>query len=187
MTARCGVCSSEHRAEIEDCLIQGLTFRTIAARYQVPRQSIHNHKQDHMPAELLRAWQAERRLSEVLDVPARMHEEWLLTEVLLDHATDPLSTGRRSLDGVDKGFVIQLLRLRFKYFDILLRVLGALPEPQVVNPMMVPAFRDFLGRLDALIGDDLELRIRLSTLLAPDVRRHGDSGEDEQPTALTQD
>jgi hypothetical protein len=170
--APCKVCNSPNKLDIETALIEGIPERTIMVRFGVHHDAVRRHKQHHMAADILEAYRVQRRLTEVMDVPDKMHAEWALLEELLDRTLEPLGTmpPTEAMMMIDKQFLGRLLGLRHKYFVTMLQVLGEMPESTVLNIMVGTQWAAMLKKLDDRIGDDEELRKRLSAILAPDIR-----------------
>lgn len=62
MTRRCTVCAHPERREIDKALVAAqLPYRNIAERYAVSPQALLRHKADHLLAEIVANWQAERQ------------------------------------------------------------------------------------------------------------------------------
>ena len=58
MPRLCLVCSHPERAEIDRCLIEGVSFRIVSKRFTVSVASIQRHNKDHIPARIAQAKQA---------------------------------------------------------------------------------------------------------------------------------
>ena len=55
MPRTCLVCSSPRRPEIDAALLSGTSYRSIAQHFHAPPASVFRHKQDHLPALLVKA------------------------------------------------------------------------------------------------------------------------------------
>lgn len=60
MTRTCTVCGHPERQAIDKALVAQEPYRTIADRYGLSHQALIRHKADHVLADILTAWQAER-------------------------------------------------------------------------------------------------------------------------------
>jgi hypothetical protein len=56
----CTICTHENRAALERALIEGETLRTIADRFSVSKTALVRHKDNHLPAHLMKAKEAAR-------------------------------------------------------------------------------------------------------------------------------
>lgn len=63
MAARCTVCASPHRYEIDAALVQGASRRGLADRYGLGRMSMNRHAEGHVPALMATVASAVERLS----------------------------------------------------------------------------------------------------------------------------
>lgn len=62
MSRTCTVCAHQERHAIDTALVAATDpYRTIADRYGLSHQALIRHKADHLLAEIVAAWQAERQ------------------------------------------------------------------------------------------------------------------------------
>lgn len=171
---RCGVCVSENRAKIEDAIIAQWATRNIATKYGVAVNSILHHTHHHIPADMLKAYQQLRRMDEVIGIPDKMAADWEHLEQMLDLIIRPISMDAveakeagltLGLENVDMDAWYKVMRLRFKFFDMMLRVMGALPQEQVVNIVTQGPYRAIMDDLRKQLGEGTELKARLGQFL----------------------
>jgi len=55
----CSICTHQERQAIDRALVAGTAFRDIAGRFNVSRSALHRHKNNHIPAALAMAKEAE--------------------------------------------------------------------------------------------------------------------------------
>ena len=90
MPRRCTVCDHPERHSVDDVLITGAPYRSVAKRFELSESAVYRHKTEHLPAHLLKA----REVEEV----ARADD--LLEEVrhLQGHALDILERAEKAGD-----------------------------------------------------------------------------------------
>ncbi len=71
MPRLCLVCSHPQRAEIDRCLVEGVSFRIVSKRYSVSVASIQRHNKDHVPTHVAKA-QAAREVADADDLLAQI-------------------------------------------------------------------------------------------------------------------
>ncbi len=54
----CSVCGHEKRAEINEALLAGEPYRSIAKRYEASESAVYRHKLEHLPVTLTKAQEA---------------------------------------------------------------------------------------------------------------------------------
>ncbi len=59
MARTCSICTHKKRQAIDRALVAGTAFRDIAGRFNVSRSALHRHKNNHIPAALTKAKEAE--------------------------------------------------------------------------------------------------------------------------------
>jgi FixJ family two-component response regulator len=59
MPRRCTVCDHHKRHSIDEALIRGAPYRSIAKRFELSESSVYRHKTEHLPAQLLKAREVE--------------------------------------------------------------------------------------------------------------------------------
>ncbi len=59
MARTCTICRHEKRADIDKALIARMPFRNIAGQHKVSKSALVRHLDDHIPAALLKAKDAE--------------------------------------------------------------------------------------------------------------------------------
>ena len=69
MPRRCTVCGHLERHGIDEALVSGAPYRSVAKRFGLSESSAYRHKVDHLPAHLLKAREAEEtaRADDLLD------------------------------------------------------------------------------------------------------------------------
>ena len=59
MPRRCTVCDHTERHAIDESLVSGAPYRSVAKRFALSESSVYRHKIDHLPTHLLRARKVE--------------------------------------------------------------------------------------------------------------------------------
>src|SRR5215208_1947738 len=59
MSRRCTVCDHPKRHSLDEALVTGAPYRSVAKRFELSESSVYRHKTDHLPAHLLMARQVE--------------------------------------------------------------------------------------------------------------------------------
>src|SRR5215216_1914980 len=59
MPRRCTVCDHPERHSIDEALVIGAPYRSVAKRFDLSESAVYRHKTEHLPAQLLRAREAE--------------------------------------------------------------------------------------------------------------------------------
>jgi hypothetical protein len=59
MPRRCTVCDHPQRYSIDETLVTGAPYRSVAKRFDLSESSVYRHKTEHLPAHLLKARQVE--------------------------------------------------------------------------------------------------------------------------------
>src|SRR5215211_7078544 len=87
MPRRCTVCDHSERHSIDEALVSGAPYRSVAKRFELSESAVYCHKTEHLPAHLLKA----REVEEVA------HADDLLDQVrnLQMHALDILARAEK--------------------------------------------------------------------------------------------
>jgi hypothetical protein len=90
MPRRCTVCDHPESHSIDEALVTGAPYRTVAKRFVLSESAVYRHKTEHLPAHLLKA----REVEEVAKA------ENLLEQVrhLQTHALDILERAEKAGD-----------------------------------------------------------------------------------------
>ena len=59
MPRRCTVCDHLERHSIDQVLVTGAPYRSVAKRFELSESSVYRHKTEHLPAHLLKAREVE--------------------------------------------------------------------------------------------------------------------------------
>jgi transposase-like protein len=59
MPRRCTACDHPERHSIDEALVTGAPYRSVAKRFGLSESAVYRHKVEHLPAHLLRAREAE--------------------------------------------------------------------------------------------------------------------------------
>src|SRR5829696_7179067 len=59
MPRRCTVCDHPERHSIDEALVSGASYRSVAKRFGLSESAVYRHKTEHLPAHLVKAKEAE--------------------------------------------------------------------------------------------------------------------------------
>jgi hypothetical protein len=122
MPRRCTVCDHPQRHGIDEALVSGAPYRSVAKRFGLSDSAVYRHKAEHLPAHLLKA----REIEEVA------HADDLLEQVkyLQTHALDILERAEKTGDLRTALAAISQARGNL---ELLGKLAGKLDERPVVN------------------------------------------------------
>jgi hypothetical protein len=148
MPRRCTVCDHPKSHSIDEALVTGVPYRSVAKRFRLSESAVYRHKIEHLPAHLLKA----RKADEV----ARADD--LLEQVrhLQAHALDILERAEKAGDLRTALAAISQARGNL---ELLGKLAGELDERPVVNLNVSPEW--------------LELRAVIVGALEPHPAAHG--------------
>ena len=127
MPRRCTVCDHRKRHSIDEALVTGAPYRSVAKRFGLSESAVYRHKTEHLPAHLLKAREVEEA--------ARADD--LLEQVrhLQAHALDILARAEKAGDLRTALAAISQARGNL---ELLGRLAGELDERPVVNLTVSP-------------------------------------------------
>jgi transposase-like protein len=69
MPRRCTVCDHSQKHSIDEALVTGIPYRSVAKRFGLSESAVYRHKTEHLPAHLLKAREVEEaaRADDLLD------------------------------------------------------------------------------------------------------------------------
>jgi hypothetical protein len=122
MPRRCTVCDHHEGHRIDDALVRGAPYRSVAKRFELSESAVYRHKSEHLPAHLLKA----REVEEVA------HADDLLEQVrnLQGHALDILERAEKA--GDLRTALVAISQARGN-LELLGKLAGELDERPVVN------------------------------------------------------
>jgi hypothetical protein len=127
MPRRCTVCDRPERHSIDEALVSGAPYRSVAKRFRLSESAVYRHKTEHLPAHLLKA----REVEEVAQA------DDLLEQVrhLQAHALDILECAEKTGDLRTALAAISQARGNL---ELLGKLAGELDERPVVNLNLSP-------------------------------------------------
>jgi len=127
MPRRCTVCDHPKRHGIDEALVTGAPYRSVAKRFELSESAVYRHKTEHLPAHLSKAREAEEA--------ARADD--LLEQVrhLQAHALDILECAEKAGDLRTALAAISQARGNL---ELLGKLAGDLDERPVVNVLLSP-------------------------------------------------
>ena len=148
MPRRCTVCDHPERHSIDEALVTGAPYRSVAKRFALSESAVYRHKTEHLPAYLLKA-------KEVEEV-ARADNLLEQVRSLQVHALDILEHAEKTGDLRTALAAISQARGNL---ELLGKLAGELDERPVVNLNVAPEW--------------LELRAVIVGALEPHPAAHG--------------
>jgi transposase-like protein len=127
MPRRCTVCDHPKRHGIDQALVTGAPYRSVARRFGLSESSVYRHKTEHLPAHLLKA----------REVEVVAHADDLLEQVrhLQTHALDILE---RAEEAGDLRTALAAISQARGNLELLGKLAGELDERPVVNLNVSP-------------------------------------------------
>jgi transposase-like protein len=147
MPRRCTVCNHPEKHSIDEALVTGGPYRSVAKRFGLSESSVYRHKTEHLPAHLLKAREAEdaARADDLLDQVRHLQT----------HALDILERAEKAGDLRTALAAISQARGNL---ELLGKLAGELDERSVVNLNISPEW--------------LELRAMIVGVLEPHPAAH---------------
>jgi transposase len=71
MPRRCTVCDHSEKHGIDEALVSGAPYRSVAKRFELSESAVYRHKTEHLPAHLLKAKEVEVAARERASRPSR--------------------------------------------------------------------------------------------------------------------
>jgi transposase-like protein len=138
MPRRCTVCDHPQRHGIDEALVTGAPYRSVAKRFGLSESAVYRHKTEHLPAHLLKA----------RDVEEAARADDLLEQVrdLQSHALDILERAEKAGDLRTALAAISQARGNL---ELLGKLAGELDERPVVNLHLSP---EWLGLRAVIVG-----------------------------------
>ena len=127
MPRRCTVCAHLQRQDIDELLVSGAPYRSVAKRFGLSESAVYRHKTEHLPAHLSKAKEAEEaaRADDLLDQVRHLQT----------HALDILERAEKSGDLRTALAAISQARGNL---ELLGKLAGQLDERPVVNINISP-------------------------------------------------
>jgi transposase-like protein len=142
MPRRCTVCDHLKRQSIDEALVTGAPYRSVAKRFGLSESSVYRHKIEHLPAHLLKAREAEEVAT----------ADDLLDQVrnLQAHSLDILERAEKA---GDLRIALAAISQARGNLELLGKLAGALDERPITNVLISPEW--------------LELRTVIASALEP--------------------
>jgi hypothetical protein len=142
MPRRCTVCDHPERHGIDEVLVAGAPYRSVAERFRLSESAVYRHKTEHLPAHLLKA----RDIEDITRADDLLHQ----VRNLQAHALDILERAEKSGDLRTALAAISQARGNL---ELLGKLAGQLDERPVVNLNVSPEWMELraviVGALDA--------------------------------------
>jgi hypothetical protein len=127
MPRRCTVCDHPERHGIDEALVTGAPYRSVAKRFELSESAVYRHKSDHLPAHLLKAREAEE-VAKADDLLEQVRD-------LQGHALDILERAEKAGDLRTALAAISQARGNL---ELLAKLLGELDERPMLNLNISP-------------------------------------------------
>jgi len=127
MPRRCTVCDHPKKHSIDEALVSGTPYRSVAKRFELSDSAVYRHKTEHLPAHLLKAREVEEaaRADDLLDQVRNLQT----------HALDILERAEKAGDLRTALAAISQARGNL---ELLGKLAGELDERPVVNVLLSP-------------------------------------------------
>jgi hypothetical protein len=132
MPRRCTVCDYPESHSIDEALVSGTPYRSVAKRFELSESAVYRHKTEHLPAHLLKAREVEEvaRADDLLDQVRHLQA----------HALDILE---RAEKGGDLRTALAAISQARGNLELLGKLAGELDERPVVNLNVSPEWLEF--------------------------------------------
>jgi len=127
MPRSCTICQHQERAAINAALLTGTALRDIAGQFGVSKSSLDRHKEEHMPAALVKAQEVEE-VRQALDIVAQL-------KAINDAALTVLGEARRSGNG---ELALKAIDRIQRQIELQAKLLGELDERPQINVLVSP-------------------------------------------------
>lgn len=141
----CHTCDHDRRAEIELRLASGTPIRTIAAKYELSRDSLYGHKRNHMPTELIQQLQATGRRTSAADLDQlkQTESEGLLGNLVHERARQQRLADKAELID-DFANATRASVAALKSSELIAKLLGDIETGnRTINVMLSPEYHAF--------------------------------------------
>jgi len=129
MPRKCTICEHKHRKKIDKALVDGVSYRDIAGRFNVSRTTLSRHKKEHLPRNLARGKKA---------------KEAAEADGLLDHAKGLLDKANEILAKTEKKkdwpTALKAIREARGVLELLAKLEGQIREGIQVNVLLQPSW-----------------------------------------------
>jgi hypothetical protein len=134
MPRRCTVCDHPERHSIDEALVTGAPYRSVAKRFERSESAVYRHKTEHLPAHLLKAKEVEEaaRADDLLDQVRNLQA----------HALDILERAEKAGDLRTALAAISQTRGNL---ELLGKLAGEIDERPVVNLNVSPEWLELRG------------------------------------------
>ena len=134
MPRRCTVCDHPERHSIDEALVTGAPYRSVAKRFGLSESAVYRHKTEHLPAHLLKAKEVEEvaRADDLLDQVRNLQA----------HALDILERAEKAGDLRTALAAISQARGNL---ELLGKLAGEIDERPVVNLNVSPEWLELRG------------------------------------------
>ena len=154
MPRSCSICTHDRRAEIDRALLERRPFRDIACQFSVGRMAALRHHDDHLPAELARAREAQE-VAQADDLLAQVRALRSKAMALLLKA-EAQGDLRTALAGIREARAC---------LELLLEVEGELDRRPTVNLLVLPEWQAVRSALLAALAPYPEARTAVAERL----------------------
>jgi len=151
---KCSICEHPQAEEINTALLNGVSLRNIAERYSVSKTALHRHKESHLPADLVKAKEAQEvaKADSLLDQVAELRDKALAILAKAEQAGDL----RTALQGIKEARGC---------LELLAKLQGELQERTTVNVLINPQWLSLRTVILQTLEPYPEARLRLAEAL----------------------
>jgi transposase-like protein len=147
MPRRCTVCDHPESHSIDEALVSGASYRSVAKQFELSESAVYRHKTEHLPAQLLKAREVEEatRADDLLDQVRHLQA----------HALDILERAEKAGDLRTALAAISQARGNL---ELLGKLAGELDDRPVVNLSVSPEWLELRAVIVGALEPHTEAR-----------------------------
>jgi len=154
MPRTCSICAHPERDAIDKALVAEVPLRTIADRWSVSKSALIRHKEDHLPATMVKA-KAVEDVAHAIDVVRQLR-------TINGAALHVLKDARESRDG---NLALKAIDRIQRQIELQAKLLGELDERPVINLLITTEWLTVRTALLAALAAYPEARVAVAERL----------------------
>jgi len=162
MPRTCTICGHRKRPDINKALVERRAFRAIARQFNVSKDALVRHFDDHLPSSLVKAQEA----AEAAQADA------LLAQVV-DLRGKALSVLEQAESAGDLKTALTAIRETRGCVELLAKLAGQLKDSPTINVVLMPEWRELQAAILRALAPHGEARMAVASALAEVESHHG--------------
>lgn len=150
----CTICTHPDRAVIEQAMVADQPNRAIARHWRASKDAVARHKDEHLPAQLAKAAEAES-VAQADDLLAQI--------VNLHERTLKILKGAEDVNAF--GLALGAIREARSNLELLAKLEGKLKEQQTINILILPEWHAVRAVILQALADEPSARIKVAQAL----------------------